>query len=966
MKIFTNKNLIQKVVIVFLCVFLLNFCMTPSVQASFGGSLFTPMKEFITAVADIFITLVQWGITGNWIPAVDDRAGTPVIMENIESGSNEGWHDGTNVTWNPLTWANWLKNSAIDYPVIQISPELIFGNRIRLLDIDFIGNQDEDKFDINSGNKIVVGDGDVVTALRKIIASWYVTLRTIAIVGLLSVLLYIGIRIMISSTAADKSKYKQMILDWIVAFCLLLFMHYIMAGTINIVGRIDNLLSANIGEGIDLDPQYGNVTYSANISHKDNDNQTMAQTTLGGIGDVFLTPNTGYQTVLGVIESLQCVRIDGKETTLMDAVMKEKVKIDRSNINISDEESKNGIYTINYLGTENSKLSITFSLVASEGQGDKIYVYRINSSISNSNNDSVEFFDDGEFGLEAYKKWYTDKLTEKGIVYSADEVGGSKGTTTIEKAIRTETSDGDSVIVSDKAMTDGSNILYYINYARLYIGLEDPATSFGFIILYIILIVLTTMFAIRYMKRVIYVAFLTLIAPLVALTYPIDKLKDGQAQAFNMWFKEYIFNVLIQPFHLLIYTILVGSAMELASQHMIYAIVAIGFLIPAEKLLRKFFGFDKAGTLSAAGSFAGGAIFSSVLNKINRPKPGGKGGSGSSGEKSVGTRKPGDAKLNSRDILMDRMADQTPLNGANGGNAASGDDNDGSSESRTERHGNQPDGAQDHDSNEDEETETKKLTDPVFKRGDKWALAQKNLSQRLSNVAYSKYYRTKATLRNKAKTLPRMARRIAIGGTVGGGLALAGLAVGAASGDPSKAFSLAAAGGAAGYYGSNYYGDKLAKAAGNSWQSSKVNFWGSDIKAIEQAQFDKEFYRNPNNRDTLVRALGSPGKVQSAIKDGSIQAFLNKGITDPAKIGKSLALLNKGKVKSLEEAVAVAQWNRDLGPAIFDPSSEHRRNYIDRTLKELKKRSSDPSTFNEDTARARIEDVLDNINYLNI
>lgn len=92
-----------------------------------------------------------------------------------------------------------------------------------------------------------------------------------------------------------------------------------------------------------------------------------------------------------------------------------------------------------------------------------------------------------------------------------------------------------------------------------------------------------------------------------------------------MWFREYVINVLIQPFHLLIYTILVGSAMTLAHTSMIYAVVAIGFLIPAEKLLRKFFGFDNAGTLSAAGSFAGGAVFSAMINKINRPKPG-KGG----------------------------------------------------------------------------------------------------------------------------------------------------------------------------------------------------------------------------------------------------------------------------------------------------------------------------------------------------
>ena len=34
-------------------------------------------------------------------------------------------------------------------------------------------------------------------------------------------------------------------------------------------------------------------------------------------------------------------------------------------------------------------------------------------------------------------------------------------------------------------------------------------------------------------------AFLTLIAPFVALMYPLDKVKDGQAQTFNFWCREY-------------------------------------------------------------------------------------------------------------------------------------------------------------------------------------------------------------------------------------------------------------------------------------------------------------------------------------------------------------------------------------------------------------------------------------------
>ena len=65
--------------------------------------------------------------------------------------------------------------------------------------------------------------------LRKVVANWYIILRNMSLVALLSILVYVGIRIMISSTAADKSKYKQMLMDWLVAICLLFVLHYIMA-----------------------------------------------------------------------------------------------------------------------------------------------------------------------------------------------------------------------------------------------------------------------------------------------------------------------------------------------------------------------------------------------------------------------------------------------------------------------------------------------------------------------------------------------------------------------------------------------------------------------------------------------------------------------------------------------------------------------------------------------------------------
>ena len=41
--------------------------------------------------------------------------------------------------------------------------------------------------------------------------------------------------------------------------------------------------------------------------------------------------------------------------------------------------------------------------------------------------------------------------------------------------------------------------------------------------MYLIIVGYTVTFTIMYFKRFLYIAFLTMIAPLVALTYPIDK-----------------------------------------------------------------------------------------------------------------------------------------------------------------------------------------------------------------------------------------------------------------------------------------------------------------------------------------------------------------------------------------------------------------------------------------------------------
>ena len=150
---------------------------------------------------------------------------------------------------------------------------------------------------------------------------------------------------------------------------------------------------------------------------------------------------------------------------------------------------------------------------------------------------------------------------------------------------------------------------------------EDRPIRYGYAIIYIVLILYTVIFSFTYLRRVVYMAFLTIIAPLVAITYPIDKINDGKAQAFDMWLKEYIFNLLIQPLHLLLYIILINSAMAFASKNIFYVVLALGFFVPAEKLLRRFFGFEKAQTPGIFAGAAGSAVMMQGLNKLMHTKP---------------------------------------------------------------------------------------------------------------------------------------------------------------------------------------------------------------------------------------------------------------------------------------------------------------------------------------------------------
>lgn len=506
MKVFESKNLFKKLVIALLCILIFSLLFSGNVKAesSIGGKLLKPVIDLVLSLGDGLydiihkvilqqnMTLLHVDLTGDGVfefiltaavfiivsvaavAAIVATGGAiaallPALssMVSIGVGTTLVVATATGALAASVFNAKLFPDDELLLPLYSISPEEIFSNELVIFDVDFFNPESEKVLKDENGETLYDENGDEIVLestsrkLKQTISNWYIILRDISLVALLSVLVYIGIRILISSTSGDKAKYKQMLLDWIVAICLLFTMQYIMSFSNLAVEKITDVLTG--------------ISY---------DNKS-----------VQIVPDK-----------------DGKVTDALKNDYK---------------------YT--------------------DDQIEKLYV-----------KDGDNYVQDSDGNKEIY--WHTN----------------------------------------------------LIGIARLnaQMGAKESAAYAGYTVIFIILVFFTLFFMATYLKRVIYMAFLTLIAPLVAMTYPIDKINDGKAQAFNMWFKEYIFNLLIQPMHLILYTILVTSAFELASKNIVYSLVALGFMVPAEKLMRKFFGFEKAQTPGLLAGPAGAMATMGIMNKL--------------------------------------------------------------------------------------------------------------------------------------------------------------------------------------------------------------------------------------------------------------------------------------------------------------------------------------------------------------
>ena len=770
-----------------------------------GGTLLTPIKKLCYTVGDAIMTIAQKIVIGNkfTVPCANV---TPVG----DKGTGEG-HDA---------WDDAGDNN-IKYPAyLYLTPESIFRNQIASLNPNFINaiNMDGTLEKALGGDDDVVMDGKTSTShadnveknlnvLRSTIAKWYVAIRNFSLVGLLSVLVYIGIRVVISSTASDKAKYKQMISSWVGAICLIFLLHYIMAFTFTLTENLTDLFNSNMGN-----------------------------------------PGIKLPSVVG----------DDAKFTFNDKTNNEK-----------------------------------FSEVLSKLQGEHLVI--------------------------------------KGNVFNANN-----------------------------EITGVANLM---QYARLYANLNG-ASGLGYTITYLFLVGFTVIYFAKYIGRFIRIAFLTLIAPLITLTYPIDKLNDGQAQAFNMWLKEFTFNVLIQPFHLLIYMIFISSALEFANSNIIYTIVVLGFMTQAEKLLRKMFGFEKASTMGAFSGAAAGSMLANVAGKIGNKVAKGKGGSGGNGgsggsgdgasqpdrirakEDPYDGLNPGDGNgqsqqnnnepiqnsgnnFNNNDLdeegktieseraALDSLLDEGTTPGADW----SDDDYKAYQELEKEQEEQEQNTIPMQEQNSELEAEDSNDLTKGQMVGNAIKAVARNKAMRLGNKTGSHYINAwKATKgmggKARAKALGKEAwngakvaapKALKLGARTAGRYTFAGTAAlisGSAalmSGDPSKIASAVGIAATAGSKTGRVVADKGISRVSKDWNIAKRGYYGKDYAAKQEAALNDKWKNDAEIDDKYREAFGNENF--KAAKEAALEMRENYGTTDDDQIIKSLKMTSEfGGEKAAKEA----------------------------------------------------------------
>lgn len=153
-----------------------------------------------------------------------------------------------------------------------------------------------------------------------------------------------------------------------------------------------------------------------------------------------------------------------------------------------------------------------------------------------------------------------------------------------------------NIIVSTQVKLGGDEISLYETVRSKAYEIK-ASTGWAGTIMYLVLVYYSVRFLLIYLKRYFTVAILAILSSLVALFYAIEKInkKGKKAAVYGMWLKDFIYTVVLQSAHALIYVVFVGTALKLTEASLagiMLSMVFLNFMMKnAEAILRKIMAF---------------------------------------------------------------------------------------------------------------------------------------------------------------------------------------------------------------------------------------------------------------------------------------------------------------------------------------------------------------------------------------
>ena len=188
--------------------------------------LFDLFKQLIEFLLNLIIYIIRMQVIG-WVNLFEN------LLQHVLMGISG---DNNSSGWDAL-----FGTSATSASGERVTVESIFFNKIPIFDANFFNFESAGGRSLVSTEQItgpllpgqdrdvIVPDSDnVVYTLRKNLNTIYVVIRNLSIALLLFVLIGVGIKIAITSSAEKKADFKKFLISWLYGMCVVLFIHLFM------------------------------------------------------------------------------------------------------------------------------------------------------------------------------------------------------------------------------------------------------------------------------------------------------------------------------------------------------------------------------------------------------------------------------------------------------------------------------------------------------------------------------------------------------------------------------------------------------------------------------------------------------------------------------------------------------------------------------------------------------------------